>query len=100
MNELAGRGRFVASARRAGYDAWGIEPSARGRAAAAAIDAPVEQATIGTASITAGSLDSVAVWHVLEHLDDPAAAVARIRSWLTTGGGLLGVPGSYIAGKP
>jgi SAM-dependent methyltransferase len=85
----AGRGRFVASARTAGYDAFGIEPSERGTAAAAAIGAPVERASFETATVTPASLDAVTLWHVLEHLDDPAAALAKLRSWLAPGGGLL-----------
>ena len=33
------------------------------------------------------------LWHVLEHVDDPAAALARVASWLRPGGVLLvGVP--------
>jgi SAM-dependent methyltransferase len=83
----AGRGRFVAAARTAGYDAFGIEPSTRG--------APgyVERADIEHARIEPGSLDVVTLWHVLEHLDDPGAALDRIGSWLRPGGGLLvGVP--------
>jgi 2-polyprenyl-3-methyl-5-hydroxy-6-metoxy-1,4-benzoquinol methylase len=51
----AGQGRFVAAARRAGYDAL--------------------------------------LWHVLEHLDRPAAALERIAGWLAPSGGLLlGLP--------
>jgi SAM-dependent methyltransferase len=89
----AGRGRFVAAARAAGYDASGIEPSARGVAAAAAIGAPVVGAGIGDASFPDGSFDAITLWHVLEHLDDPAAALERIASWLGPGGALLiGVP--------
>ena len=89
----AGRGRFVAAARIAGYDATGIEPSARGAAAAQAIGAPVSRASIEDAAITPGSLDAVTLWHVLEHLDDPAAALATISGWLRPGGALLvGVP--------
>jgi SAM-dependent methyltransferase len=35
----------------------------------------------------------VTLWHVLEHLDDPEAALARVHGWLRPGGGLLlGVP--------
>ena len=35
----------------------------------------------------------VTLWHVLEHLDDPAAALDRVASWLRPRGGLLiGVP--------
>ncbi|MHB8659146.1 MAG: class I SAM-dependent methyltransferase [Solirubrobacteraceae bacterium] len=89
----AGRGRFVSTARRAGYDAFGIEPSARGLAAARRLGAPVSGQSIETAEFASGSLDAVTLWHVLEHLDDPGAALARIAGWLRPGGPLLvGVP--------
>ncbi len=84
----AGRGRFVAAARLAGYDAFGIEPSRRGPGAPW-----VEQASIDDAAIEPRSVDVVTLWHVLEHLDDPAAALNRIANWLRPGGGLVvGVP--------
>jgi SAM-dependent methyltransferase len=89
----AGRGRFVRSARAAGWDAFGIEPSERGASAAASAGAPVQRASIDDASVDTGSIDAATVWHVLEHLDDPAAALARIATWLRPGGTLLvGVP--------
>jgi SAM-dependent methyltransferase len=89
----AGRGRFVVAAIEAGYDAFGLEPSERGVAAAATIGAPVLGATIDAAPVAAGSLDAVTLWHVLEHLEEPREALARIRSWLAPGGALLiGVP--------
>ena len=89
----AGRGRFVLSALDAGYRACGIEPSLRGVVAAEAIGAPVQQATIEEAAPAPGSFDAVTLWHVLEHIDQPGAALARIRTWLRPGGVLLvGVP--------
>ncbi|MHB8692976.1 MAG: class I SAM-dependent methyltransferase [Solirubrobacteraceae bacterium] len=92
----AGRGRFVAAAAAAGYRASGIEPSDRGVAAATALGADVRQAGVLDAEnveIAAGSLDAVTLWHVLEHLDDPRAALDRIAGWLAPGGTLLvGVP--------
>lgn len=89
----AGRGRFVAAAQASGYDAFGIEPSLRGVEAAAAAGSPVRRADIEDAGVETGSVDVVSLWHVLEHLDDPGAALSRISSWLRPGGGLLvGVP--------
>jgi SAM-dependent methyltransferase len=89
----AGRGRFVLAAAGAGYRATGLEPSARGIEAAAALGAAVSQAGVEDADVDADSLDVITLWHVLEHLDDPGAALSRLRGWLRPGGGLLvGVP--------
>jgi SAM-dependent methyltransferase len=89
----AGQGRFVAAARAAGYDARGIEPSARGSERATRLGAPVVRESIEQARIPDASLDAVTLWHVLEHLERPAEAMGRISGWLAPGGGLLlGVP--------
>jgi len=83
----AGRGRFVAHARAAGWDARGIEPSAREDAM------HVERTSIEAAGIGPGSLDAITLWHVLEHVEDPAAVLGRLHGWLVTGGVLVvGVP--------
>jgi SAM-dependent methyltransferase len=85
----AGRGRFVAAARRAGYQATGIEPSLRGVDPALGL----VPATIAEAAIPTASADIVTLWHVLEHLEDPEAALGELRRWLIPGGTLLlGVP--------
>lgn len=90
----AGRGRFVAAARAAGYEAHGVEPSARGVAAARAVyGLELLRAGIEDAAVDPGSLDAVTLWHVLEHLDDPGGALARVSDWLRPGGVVLvGVP--------
>lgn len=83
----AGKGRFVLAARAAGYEASGIEPSPRAPAP------HVEPVGIEEADVAPGSLDVVTLWHVAEHLDDPAAALHRIATWLAPGGTLvIGVP--------
>jgi SAM-dependent methyltransferase len=82
----AGRGRLVGALRRAGFDARGIDPSARSAAAGPVARAAVEQHSDE-------GLDAVVLWHVLEHLDEPEGALLRIRSWLRPGGlVLVGVP--------
>jgi SAM-dependent methyltransferase len=79
----AGTGRLVAALRQAGYDARGIDASPR--------SAAVERASIEEHD-DAG-LDAVVMWHVLEHLAEPAAALARVRGWLRPGGVvLIGTP--------
>jgi SAM-dependent methyltransferase len=89
----AGRGRFVAEARRAGWRADGIEPSQRGVAGARALGIDLQPGGIDDADVAEGSLDAATLWHVLEHLDEPGAALARIAGWLRPGGLLLvGVP--------
>ncbi len=83
----AGRGRFVAHARGAGWDARGIEPSGRSPAA------HVEAVALERATVEAGSLGAITLWHVLEHVERPGAALERLRGWLRPGGVLLaGVP--------
>jgi 2-polyprenyl-3-methyl-5-hydroxy-6-metoxy-1,4-benzoquinol methylase len=90
----AGRGRFVASARAAGYAADGIEPSERGvRAAREAYGIELVRAGIEDTPVEAETYDAVTLWHVLEHLEDPGAALAAAGGWLRPGGVLLaGVP--------
>ena len=85
----AGRGGFVAAARRAGYEASGIELSEQGSRVAATRGAPVRWQTLESTDIAPGSLDAVTMWHVLEHLDDPAGALERAASWLAPAGCLV-----------
>jgi SAM-dependent methyltransferase len=89
----AGRGRLVAAANLAGYDAFGLEPSPRGGEAAGLWRDRIQPAGIEEAEIEPGSLDAVTLWHVLEHLEDPRFALERIRGWLAPRGAVLvGVP--------
>jgi SAM-dependent methyltransferase len=89
----AGRGRLVAAANLAGYDAFGLEPSPRGGEAAGEWRGRIQHTGIEAAQIEPGSLDAVTLWHVLEHLEDPRVALERIRLWLAPQGAvLIGVP--------
>jgi SAM-dependent methyltransferase len=81
----AGDGRFVEALSRRGHEAAGIEPYRGARSNGAAVAAiPLEELDLGPAS-----QDAVVLWHVLEHLDDPAGALRRIRPWLRPGGTLV-----------
>lgn len=89
----AGQGRFVVRARAAGYEASGIDPFRRPAGISSEAAITVVPASIEEASIAPQSLDAVTLWHVLEHLEDPGAALERIAGWLAPGGGLVvGVP--------
>lgn len=87
----AGTGLLVAALLDVGFDATGSEPSAASSEAARAAGLPVE--TMPLEDIEEEGLDAVVLWQVLEHLEDPLAAIHRIRSWLKPRGALLiGVP--------
>lgn len=84
-----GKGRFLASARQAGWDVVGVEFAEQLAAEARDhygldvklgdfLEAPLE-----------GPFDVVTMWHVLEHLPRPADAVARSRDLLRPAGRLV-----------
>jgi SAM-dependent methyltransferase len=81
----AGDGRFVEALAQHGYEAAGIEPYRGSHSNGAAVTAvPLEELELEPAS-----QDAVVLWHVLEHLDDPGAALRRIRPWLRPRGTLV-----------
>jgi SAM-dependent methyltransferase len=82
----AGDGRFTSRMAAAGFDASGIEPSEGGVRMASARGAPVQRATVEELELEPSSLDAAVVWHVLEHLGDPARSLRRIAVWLRPGG--------------
>jgi SAM-dependent methyltransferase len=87
----AGRGRLVGALQAAGYDARGIEPSRRSAQLASQAGVAIERRDLFDHSDR--DLDAVVLWHVLEHLDEPADALARAREW-------LGPRGLLLAGTP
>ena len=99
----AGPGRLVEMLGDSGFRAAGIEPSQRSVALARQAGRRVEQRDLFD-HVDSG-LDAAVMWHVLEHLEDPATALATLRGWLRPGGLLLvGVPNlaslqAEVAGK-
>jgi SAM-dependent methyltransferase len=79
----AGDGSYVSHLCREGYRAAGVDPHARPG------DEMVERRAVEDVELPAGSQDVVMMWHVLEHLDDPAQALATTREWLVADGRLI-----------
>lgn len=85
----AGDGKLVAAMRARGLDAWGLEPSPAASAAARDAGAEVVAVGIEQAEVAPASQGAAVLWHSLEHLDDPAAAVARIATWIEPRGRIV-----------
>jgi SAM-dependent methyltransferase len=96
-----GVGLFLHLAEQAGMQVRGIELSGSAVSYARAnYGLDVHHGTLADAEIPPASCDVVVMWHVLEHLPDPAAALRRVAEILAPGSLLLAaVPnfGSYEA---
>jgi 2-polyprenyl-3-methyl-5-hydroxy-6-metoxy-1,4-benzoquinol methylase len=87
----AGGGEFAyLLARRSGLEVTGIEPNA-GYAGHARreLGIDVEVSTVYDSAPQNAPFDLVTLFHVLEHLRDPVAALRRIASWMAPGGALV-----------
>lgn len=86
-----GTGEFVATARDNGFDARGVEPSVWAAERAREIGADVMAGFLSDWSDENPGVrpDAVAMWHVLEHVHDPGALLAEIRTVLRPGGRLV-----------
>lgn len=86
----AGDGRLAAALARAGHQVTAVEPF---RDVPPAPGISVVRASVDEAGFPEQSFDAAVVWHVLEHLEEPLAALERVRRWLVPGGRVLvGVP--------
>ncbi len=89
-----GRGFLLDAFRRRGWEVHGTELDERSAThAREVLGLPVHVGPPGSEPWLDGHFDAVVLWHVLEHLPDPAAALARARRLLARGGVLMvGVP--------
>lgn len=87
-----GDGLFLQMLKDKGYaGCWGVEPSDSGARYSRSIGLDVEHGRIrDIAAIKKGRpVKAVTMYHVLEHLDDPRADIARLRDLLPAGGHLV-----------
>jgi SAM-dependent methyltransferase len=85
----AGRGRLIAVLRAEGHDAVGIEPASTSSREAISRGLPVERRALVDADFPSEEADAVVLWHVLEHLEDPHAALGQVRRWIKADGRLV-----------
>ena len=79
-------GRFLLAARRAGWNAEGVELNpTTGAYAAAVTGASVHQGNVHTFDAN-GQYDAVTLTDVLEHIPEPRAVLSRVRRFLAAGG--------------
>ncbi|HEY7411800.1 MAG TPA: class I SAM-dependent methyltransferase [Vicinamibacteria bacterium] len=85
-----GSGRFLAAMADRGHACEGTELTAHsGRRAASIPGVRVHVGPLAEASFPEGAFDMITLWHVLEHLRDPAASLRRCRRWLARDGWLV-----------
>ncbi len=85
-----GSGTFLHLARKRGFDPHGLDMSASAvDAAKTEYGLPVRQGEIGGDAWKGFSFDFVTMFHVLEHVRDPLAALAYAGSLLAPGGSLI-----------
>ena len=86
----AGGGEVVYALQRLGFDAKGLEPDEQyAQHARETLGVPVQTGFVQDASFPPGSFDVITMYHALEHVEDPLAILARLRSWMVEGGVLL-----------
>lgn len=71
----------------AGWDAYGLEPSATiARSAREVLGERLIEGTLESARLAAESFDLITLWDVIEHLPAPVEALCRVRDLLAPGG--------------
>ena len=90
----AAQGHFMEAARDAGFAPVGVEPAPEtARSNARRTGLPVHAGFVQDAPLSAASFDVACLWHVLEHIPEPAGVLDRLRTVLRPGGVLcLEVP--------
>ncbi len=82
-------GVFVETAVAAGWDAWGVEPSAWAAAEAQRQGLNVILGTQDAPELGGRQFDVITMWDVIEHVDDPSGEIAKAYKLLAPGGWLV-----------
>lgn len=86
----AAGGAFVLEAKQAGFDAFGVEPTPRfAEHARSELGVDVRDGRLEDLELADASLDVATMWHVLEHIPEPRAALELVRDKLKAGGRLV-----------
>jgi len=86
----SGGGEFAYLLQSLGHEVTGVEPN-RGYAgfAAGQYGLDIRRGMLDEVDLEPGGWDLVTVWHVLEHMEDPAAVLRKLRGALRPGGLLV-----------
>ena len=82
-------GVFVEIAKKAGWDAYGLDPSIWAVGVARSSGLQVKQGTLDSADYPPQYFDVITMWDVIEHLDDPAFNLIQAYEYLKPGGLLV-----------
>jgi SAM-dependent methyltransferase len=86
----AAGGAFVLEAGRAGFDAFGVEPTPRfAEHARSELRVDVRDGRLEDLDVGPETLDVVTMWHVLEHIPAPLESLALVRDRLKASGLLV-----------
>ena len=88
-----GDGTFLELLKEAGWQVEGFEMSPEAAEAARRRGLRVQTGTMESIDFPQGRFAAIRLWHVLEHLADPLAALKKMKGWLRPGGELIiGIP--------
>jgi 2-polyprenyl-3-methyl-5-hydroxy-6-metoxy-1,4-benzoquinol methylase len=98
----SGNGAFLAQMRALGWAVQGIEPDPGAARQAQAAGLDVQTCTVEDAVLATASFDAITMQHVLEHVADPRATLARLASAIRPGGLLVSIspnPRAWLGGR-
>ena len=84
-----GSGLFLWVMQQLGWEVWGLEPDPAAAEVARRRGFPVVQAPVEEADLPAEGFDAVTMNHVIEHVIDPVAALARCAQATRPGGSVV-----------